>query len=84
MKIEENKKELLVEVKQKLDTILAKIDLLNAEIKEKRDKAIKEIKDLEGQVQVLVEPMLKLKGQFELLESMQDITALMHIFHRKL
>tara|TARA_R100001086_G_scaffold4700_1_gene3121 strand:- start:56 stop:283 length:228 start_codon:yes stop_codon:yes gene_type:complete len=72
MKIEENKKELLVEVKQKLDTILAKIDLLNAEIKEKRDKAIKEIKDLEGQVQVLVEPMLKLKGQFELLESMQD------------
>ena len=30
MKIEENKKELLVEVKQKLDTILAKIDLLNA------------------------------------------------------
>tara|TARA_Y100000114_G_C11572218_1_gene236969 strand:+ start:232 stop:459 length:228 start_codon:yes stop_codon:yes gene_type:complete len=72
MKIEENKKELLVEVKQKLDTILAKIDLLNAEIKEKRDKAIKEIKDLEGQVQVLVEPMLKLKGQYELLESMQD------------
>ena len=40
MKIEENKKELLVEVKQKLDTILAKIDLLNAEIKEKRDNTI--------------------------------------------
>ena len=72
MKIEENKKELLVDVKQKLETILAKIDLLNVEIKEKRDKAIKEIKDLEGQVQVLVEPMLKLKGQYELLESMQD------------
>tara|TARA_R100001163_G_C5014040_1_gene159002 strand:+ start:112 stop:339 length:228 start_codon:yes stop_codon:yes gene_type:complete len=73
MKIEENKKELLVDVKQKLDTIIAKIDLLNAEIKEKRDKAIKEIQDLEGQVQVLVEPMLKLKGQVELLESMQEI-----------